>query len=309
MPNFTVFYAWQNDTPTVANRYFIRDALQSTIKQLKQSAEIDSAPRLDHDTAGVSGTPEIASTILNKIERCGIFLGDVTFVGKACESADSGTKLLPNPNVLLELGYALRHVGSERIVLVMNTVFGAPDELPFDLRHRRHPIQYSLSPTATPSEIAQASETLAIAFAQAIKAVAKKVPTLGVDPNRKLQIRVSPTRQGRRQLAGIHIFNAGDNPFYIAGWHATWVIDGRQSASTSFTAENGVIPKRLLGQDRLELLVDISRNPVENLTALGIVDGEHRFWNASEDDLRRFIHVAVQHQLPPRKNEEIDDAR
>jgi hypothetical protein len=46
-------------------------------------------------------------------------------------------KPAPNPNVLLELGYAIKALGWERIVLVMNTEFGEPTVLPFDLRSRR----------------------------------------------------------------------------------------------------------------------------------------------------------------------------
>jgi hypothetical protein len=53
-------------------------------------------------------------------------------------------KLIPNPNVTLELGYAARSIGWDRIICVMNTAFGPPEELIFDLRHRRWPICYKL---------------------------------------------------------------------------------------------------------------------------------------------------------------------
>lgn len=43
----------------------------------------------------------------------------------------------PNPNVLLELGYAVSQLGWDRIVMVMNTAFGDVTQLPFDLRGRR----------------------------------------------------------------------------------------------------------------------------------------------------------------------------
>lgn len=42
-----------------------------------------------------------------------------------------------NPNVLVELGYAVAKLSSERIVLVLNTAFGEPEELPFDLKMNR----------------------------------------------------------------------------------------------------------------------------------------------------------------------------
>jgi hypothetical protein len=43
----------------------------------------------------------------------------------------------PNPNVLIELGYALPAVGDERVILVFNTAYGEFKQLPFDLKMRR----------------------------------------------------------------------------------------------------------------------------------------------------------------------------
>jgi hypothetical protein len=43
----------------------------------------------------------------------------------------------PNPNVLLELGYARSALGQNRIALVMNTAFGGPEKLRFDLKMYR----------------------------------------------------------------------------------------------------------------------------------------------------------------------------
>jgi hypothetical protein len=53
-------------------------------------------------------------------------------------------KLVPNPNVMGEYGFALRSKTVQRILLAMNTAFGPPDGLPFDLRHMHHPAQYAL---------------------------------------------------------------------------------------------------------------------------------------------------------------------
>ena len=52
----------------------------------------------------------------------------------------------PNPNVMLEYGYALDALGNQRLIGVFNKAFGKPDDLPFDLRHRRWPIQYGQMP-------------------------------------------------------------------------------------------------------------------------------------------------------------------
>jgi hypothetical protein len=144
---FTIFYAWQSDRPANLNRSFIQRAAEIAVDALQADAEIEEAPRLDHDTKDTPGTPEITKTILDKIERCGIFLADLTFVGRT-DSAKEGDmpKLLPNPNVIFELGHAARCVGWDRIILVMNTEFGPPEELPFDLRNRRFPICYRAVP-------------------------------------------------------------------------------------------------------------------------------------------------------------------
>ncbi len=123
MDDFTLFYAWQSDTAQKANRFLIRDAVDDALKHINATSTIDNAPRLDHDTKNISGTPEIAGSIYEKIGSAGLFLADVTFVGKT-----SGGKQLSNPNVLLELGFAASKLGWERIILVMNSAYGTPDE-------------------------------------------------------------------------------------------------------------------------------------------------------------------------------------
>jgi hypothetical protein len=143
MMDFTIFYAWQSDRAQRTHRYLIRDAAKEAVKRIGADADIEDSPRLDHDTQNVSGTPEIAGTIYRKIQDTGIFLADLTFVSST-DALEGHKKLLPNPNVTLELGYAARSIGWERIICVMNTAFGPAEELIFDLRHRRWPICYKL---------------------------------------------------------------------------------------------------------------------------------------------------------------------
>jgi sporulation protein YlmC with PRC-barrel domain len=46
-------------------------------------------------------------------------------------------KRTPNPNVLIELGYAVSAIGWDRIIMVCNTHYGKLEDLPFDInRHR-----------------------------------------------------------------------------------------------------------------------------------------------------------------------------
>ena len=132
----TIFYSWQSDLPSKINRGFIRDVLDIAVRELSKDLLLNEAPRLDQDTAGIPGSPDIVSSILMKIESCSMFVADLTLVGS------QGTA--PNPNVLIEYGYALKSKGPERIIGVMNVAFGLPESLPFDLKARRWPIQYNL---------------------------------------------------------------------------------------------------------------------------------------------------------------------
>ena len=69
-----------------------------------------------------------------KIKESTIFIADISFIG----NCNKNKKQLPNPNVLIELGYAFATLGSDRILCVFNEDTGNVENLPFDLRHKRH---------------------------------------------------------------------------------------------------------------------------------------------------------------------------
>lgn len=131
-PKAIVFYSWQSDIKAAANRSLILDALEAAAKELANVEEIAVEPVIDRDTASVPGAPDIGKTIFEKIDASAVVVADVTIVNPG-----AGTRPTPNPNVMIELGYALRSVGGERVVLVQNTAFGKPEVLPFDLRQKR----------------------------------------------------------------------------------------------------------------------------------------------------------------------------
>jgi len=139
MEPIRLFYSWQSDIESALCRRFIASALDAAADRLKTERGIDLV--IDSDTTGVSGTPKITDTILKRIDACDIFLTDMTFVGATAKG-----KRLPNPNIMAEYGYAISTMESERILLVMNTHFGPPEALPFDLRHMRFPTRYKLGP-------------------------------------------------------------------------------------------------------------------------------------------------------------------
>jgi hypothetical protein len=114
-----VFFSWQSDRPGVVCRTLIERALEFAIERMRADYEVDAAIRedlkLDRDTKNEPGSPAVFDTILKKIEAATVVVSDLTFVGKR----DDG-RPLPNPNVLIEYGYALKKPGAARIFAVMN---------------------------------------------------------------------------------------------------------------------------------------------------------------------------------------------
>jgi len=174
--SITVFYSWQSDRDQKTNRFLVRDALSEAVGTLNKGLNISEADRpidtgelsLDHDTKDVPGTPDIVGAILEKIDRCGIFVADLTFVAQS--SKGDG---LPNPNVLTERGYALKSIGSQRLIAVMNTAYGLPDQLPFDFRHARYPIQFHLDAGADSAQRNSQRDALSTQLAEAIRLILK----------------------------------------------------------------------------------------------------------------------------------------
>lgn len=134
----TVFYSWQSDLPNRSNRTFIQDALQKAIDAvLEVDLEIDLV--LDRDTIDTPGAPDIAQTILGKIDRAAVVVADVSIFGTT-----DGGRSTPNPNVLFELGYAARAFSWAYVLPVLNLATGEIEDLPFDLRARR-PVTYMMT--------------------------------------------------------------------------------------------------------------------------------------------------------------------
>jgi len=139
--SLTVFYAWQSDRPAEVNCDLIERATRAAIDRVKADLRMDI--QLDRDTQGVPGMPGIGDTILRKIRICSAFLADVTLVGESGRDCGSAKKLMPNSNVMIEVGYAASELGWERMVGVMNTAYGGPEQLPLDVRDR-HLVVYDL---------------------------------------------------------------------------------------------------------------------------------------------------------------------
>ncbi|MGH7249743.1 MAG: hypothetical protein ACREGC_02105 [Minisyncoccia bacterium] len=134
-----VFYSWQSTLENSLTRRFMRDCLEKATKEINRELLLEDAMRedflkIDSDTSGTYGANNVAETILKKIDMASIFVADVSLVHSQ----------LPNANVMIELGYALKALGPGKIIMLMNESFGEVRDLPFDLGFLKT-ILYTLS--------------------------------------------------------------------------------------------------------------------------------------------------------------------
>jgi hypothetical protein len=162
-----VFFSWQSDLPGETNRGFIEDALESAIAENAGSAPIELA-RLDRDP----GAPNLGAAIFGKIASASVFVADISIVNRT-------TRPTPNPNVLVELGYALHALGEERIILLFNLAHGELSEVPFDLRQH-----WILSYHCDSRSDASAQRSLASNLESKLRAI------LAMRPRNDLDVRV-----------------------------------------------------------------------------------------------------------------------
>lgn len=173
-----VFYSWQADTPRIIGKNLIHRALEDAINLLNSDADVEDAARdspvlLDSDTSGEPGSPPIVQTIFAKIDAADVFVADLTFVG----TRGAKNRPTPNPNVLIEYGWALKSLSHSRIVGVMNAAYGEPsrEALPFDLGHLRFPLTYHC-PAEADETVRQAERK---ALAKRLKDALKGILDLG----------------------------------------------------------------------------------------------------------------------------------
>jgi hypothetical protein len=131
-----IFYSWQSDLPNNTNRGLIQTCIEKATQNLSSEYEFEIEFNLDRDTKGESGTPSIVDTIFNKINKSYIFIADITLI-----NFENTKRKTPNPNVLLELGFASKAIGWNKIICLYNLQYGQIEELPFDLKFRR-PLSY-----------------------------------------------------------------------------------------------------------------------------------------------------------------------
>ena len=168
----TVFWSWQDDLPIKPNREFIRNCLADAVKEVSDALDVDDMDRieLDHDTNGASGMVDFSQTISEKIKACSVMVADVT----PTATTERG-KFLPNPNVMIELGYAMASIEFDRIIAILNTAYGDKAKtLSFDIRHLRI-LTYALTADAPKAERQAERKVLTLKLVDAIKTNINKV--------------------------------------------------------------------------------------------------------------------------------------
>lgn len=190
-----VFFSWQSDTLDINGKQFIEDALKQAIQALSKSQKVDEDIEVDEpnrqhsdeevieeqvedaideeiefdkDTKDDTGSPPIFERVRDKIDNCALIVSDLT-----CIAERKNRQIIPNPNVLIEYGYAYKKLTWRRIVQVMNIAFGAPTlaSMPFDMALHRLPIQYNLPDNATEKERAKELKKLSNTLKRAISNV------------------------------------------------------------------------------------------------------------------------------------------
>ena len=239
-----IFYSWQSDLSEKTNKNAIRRALRTAQNNIE-------APRpglnivVDEATRDTSGSPNIPSKILEKIEDADIIVADVTTITRPPAPrpvADVTTvtrppayRPCPNPNVIFELGYAVAYLGWERVILLFNEQFGDfPKDLPFDFAHHRA-TRYKLAK----SDPQSADNRLTKILEQAITLIIDKNPKRPAETRGLSREKIEHARDVQnmeRIMSTIHLPTMDeyirDLPHGIAD-HAMWMWEGFSEVASS----------------------------------------------------------------------------
>ena len=127
-----IFFSWQSDLPRKTHKNFIEMCIKTAVEELGKDEEVNVYMDYDRDTKDMVGSPDISSTIFEKIEKSVLFICDISIIN----SEYDGRKT-PNPNVLIELGFAVKCLGWDKVICVFDKNSGKIEDLPFDLRQKR----------------------------------------------------------------------------------------------------------------------------------------------------------------------------
>jgi len=227
-PPKTIFFSWQNDTPTKIGRNFLRDILEKACKEIALDTTINEAVRnelsVDSDTQGEAGQPPIAETIFKKIDSAAVMVADMTFTGKRLDKRPT-----PNANVLIEYGWALKSLGHKRVISVMNEAYGkaSSDSLPFDLAHVRWPTRFTLDEKTSSEEKKKIKQELVSSLKKAIRASIETMSSSSITSPRKspwVVAKDGPARfRGTGEELGIYEDDNKALKVFLASGPAMWL--------------------------------------------------------------------------------------
>ncbi|MDH6086896.1 hypothetical protein [Umezakia ovalisporum] len=123
----TIFLCSQTDYPPAS------EALREEIQKILQSFNLRSRLPLTLAEAHrpTNGTIRLSRTMMRKIRRSLLFIADTTPIARV--SGKETNKLIPSPNVCVEIGYAIQSKRSEQVLLAQMQHPDFEGEFPFDL--------------------------------------------------------------------------------------------------------------------------------------------------------------------------------
>lgn len=125
-----IFYSWQSDKP--AYDRFVKKAINKAVGLL-DGFELSRDDRI--------GAGDIGLRIQERIDESQFFIGDISIVGEYPYTDKNGHEHIrktPNANVIYEMGYAMKVLGHERVILVAaRETTHETSDLPFDIRNRK----------------------------------------------------------------------------------------------------------------------------------------------------------------------------
>jgi hypothetical protein len=180
-----IFYSWQATTATKYNKNFILTCIEKAVKKIEKKPEFTNVEFVVQEgVRGEPGSPGVASKITDeRIPKADIFIADLSVVNQISSISKGIQKLFgdrfkpfQNNNVMNEHGVASNAIGFQRIIGVLNSFYGSPNENPeniaFDIRHLRFPIEYSYSKKTKETEKQNVQNQLINELSSAIRTTA-----------------------------------------------------------------------------------------------------------------------------------------
>lgn len=132
-----IFWSWQSHYSSSRNE--IGAAIDKAIKLINKTNFLKEPLQKEVAMRPEDGVNPIDQNIPEKIKASRIFIGDLTPIYNWSDDTDSRRILYPNPNICIEVGYALRAMQKNQIILIakkrVEEVY-KHGQFPFDISHR-----------------------------------------------------------------------------------------------------------------------------------------------------------------------------